>query len=89
MHPDWARSIRDQCQDAGVSFFFKQWGEFHPATPDDPPGAGVLVDGRKECGYYCDESVGHVDHRAHAMIHVGKRAAGRQLDGRTWDEFPR
>ena len=28
MHPDWARSIRDQCQAAGVPFFFKQWGEW-------------------------------------------------------------
>lgn len=28
MHPDWARGIRDQCQAAGVPFFFKQWGEF-------------------------------------------------------------
>lgn len=26
MHPDWARSIRDQCREAGVPFFFKQWG---------------------------------------------------------------
>jgi len=26
MHPDWARSVRDQCQAAGVPFFFKQWG---------------------------------------------------------------
>jgi protein gp37 len=26
MKPEWARSIRDQCQDAGVPFFFKQWG---------------------------------------------------------------
>lgn len=30
MHPDWARSLRDQCQDAGVPFFFKQWGEWLP-----------------------------------------------------------
>lgn len=43
MHPDWARSLRDQCQDAGVPFFFKQWG---------------------------------------------KKAAGRLLDGREWNEFP-
>lgn len=28
MHPDWARSLRDQCEGAGVPFFFKQWGEF-------------------------------------------------------------
>lgn len=30
MHPDWARGIRDQCQEAGVPFFFKQWGEWIP-----------------------------------------------------------
>lgn len=31
-HPDWIRSIRDQCQDAGVPFFFKQWGEWAPPS---------------------------------------------------------
>lgn len=30
MHPDWARSMRDQCRDAGVPFHFKQWGEYGP-----------------------------------------------------------
>jgi protein gp37 len=30
MHPNWARSLRDQCQAAGVPFFFKQWGEWLP-----------------------------------------------------------
>jgi len=30
MHPDWARSLRDQCAKAGVPFFFKQWGEWAP-----------------------------------------------------------
>jgi len=29
MHPDWARSLRDQCAKAAVPFFFKQWGEWH------------------------------------------------------------
>ncbi len=28
MHPDWVRSVRDQCQSAGVPFHFKQWGEW-------------------------------------------------------------
>jgi protein gp37 len=32
MHPDWARSLRDQCQAAGVAFFFKQWGEWCPGV---------------------------------------------------------
>lgn len=26
LHPDWVRSVRDQCADAGVPFYFKQWG---------------------------------------------------------------
>jgi protein gp37 len=30
MHPDWARSLRDQCAAAGVAFYFKQWGEWAP-----------------------------------------------------------
>lgn len=52
-HPDWFRSLRDQCTSAGVAFHFKQWG-MHDAS----------------------------------MARVGKRAAGRELDGRTWDEVP-
>ena len=37
----WARSIRDQCANAGVSFFFKQFGEFAP--DDDAPGAHTAM----------------------------------------------
>ena len=28
MHPDWARSMRDQCKITGVPFHFKQWGKW-------------------------------------------------------------
>lgn len=38
MHPDWARSLRDQCQAAGVPFFFKQWGAWLPSMQDGTPG---------------------------------------------------
>jgi protein gp37 len=31
MHPDWARSVRDQCLNAQVAFFFKQWGAYDEA----------------------------------------------------------
>jgi protein gp37 len=91
MHPQWARGLRDQCDAAGVSFFFKQWGEYRPFTQaevDDLSTPGRLVDAYCECGYYCDEAVGHVDHGAFPMRRVGKKKAGRLLDGRTWDEFP-
>ncbi len=87
MHPGWARSLRDQCVAADVSFMFKQWGEFAPegvgadawhVYPDgvaarDPLPAGV---GR------------HVPSGHWRAYRTGKKAAGRLLDGRTWDEVP-
>lgn len=48
MHPDWARSIRDQCKAAGVPFFFKQWGEFdHRNIRVGKKEAGSILDGRE------------------------------------------
>jgi protein gp37 len=41
MHPDWARSLRDQCKAAGVPFFFKQWGEYRVGIK----ASGCLLDG--------------------------------------------
>src|ERR1700720_4418280 len=32
MDPAWVRGVRDQCIDAGVAFFFKQWGGFRPKS---------------------------------------------------------
>lgn len=37
MHPDWARSLRDQCASANVPFFFKQWGEWCPVEIGQAP----------------------------------------------------
>jgi protein gp37 len=70
MHPDWARSIRDQCQAAGVKFFFKQWGEFVSVSE---------VAGKGEHHYFPDGAT---------VRRVGKKNAGRTLDGKIWDEFP-
>jgi protein gp37 len=39
MHPAWARSLRDQCRNANVPFFFKQWGEFASVSEVDGTGA--------------------------------------------------
>ena len=46
MKPEWVKEIRDQCLDASVPFFFKQWGGWN------------------------------------------KKKAGRDLEGRTWDQMP-
>lgn len=58
MHPDWPRSLRDQCAASGVAFLFKQWGEWAPAI-DYPyemqrfgkKAAGRLLDGVLHDGY--------------------------------------
>jgi len=73
MHPQWVRDIRDQCVAAGVAFFFKQWGEYAPGELLSPH---VVVDPQMPGSYHS------------VMRRVGKKAAGRQLDGREWSEFP-
>ena len=59
MHPDWARSLRDQCAESGVPFFFKQWGAhaWTEKVEGDPStltayragklAAGRLLDGKE------------------------------------------
>lgn len=73
MHPNWARSVRDQCHAAGVAFFFKQWGNWSPSG--DGRARTFIIQG--------DELHEHA-----LMYNVGKYSAGRLLDGQTWDEFP-
>ena len=41
MDPDWARSIRDQCEHHAIPFHFKQWGGAKPKTN------GHMLDGRE------------------------------------------
>ncbi len=85
MHPDWARSIRDQCQDVGVAFHFKQWGAWLPTeTWMNKPRVWAHSDGK----IYSDRHVAMSDVGWSSLRKVGKKAAGRLLDGRTWDEFP-
>ena len=84
MNPDWVRSLRDQCSAAGVAFHFKQWGSLLPVeyTGDEmwaEDGSERQLEGRI-----------HVEH-AHGQWFArrSKEEAGRLLDGRTWDAFPK
>jgi protein gp37 len=80
MHPDWARSLRDQCADAGVPFFFKQWGEWREETPED---AHIRLAARDVI-----EARPRWPKTATKIIRVGKKAAGRLLDGVEHSEMP-
>ncbi|WP_164964270.1 phage Gp37/Gp68 family protein [Rubrivivax sp. JA1026] len=94
MSPQWARDLRDQCAAAGVPFLFKQWGEFTAGEPipdkcsaddrsawrrdqrgqhwNDPMEAGIAMDQLAPVKF----------------IKVGKKAAGRLLDGVLHDAYP-
>lgn len=92
MHPGWARDLRDQCQAAGVPFLFKQFGEWVEAKPG-PGTVWRTGDGIYEPRPWEPDSAGAApgrwDRHGDVTMHrVGKRAAGRSLDGRTWDEYP-
>lgn len=91
MHPEWARSLRDQCADAGVPFLFKQWGSWqvaceanghldHDMTRND--AHWVDIDGRRHKPSATDLT------KPYAMHRVAKSVAGRLLDGVEHNGFP-
>jgi protein gp37 len=86
MHPDWVRSLRDQCQSAGVPFFFKQWGEYVGGY------ATEIFDGHPGWSRYQNDTLSpNYDHYwgdGMVSLKVGKHAAGRLLDGQEWNETP-
>lgn len=91
MHPDWARSLRDQCHAASVAFHFKQWGEHSPAEliedgidPDTPWRREP--DGR--VSWAVDELRTPKPWPKVQHWRVGKDRSGAMLDGREWREFP-
>jgi len=94
LHPDWVRSVRDQCQAAGVPFYFEGWGRWKPFDDQDPaqrPPAGAPVmhcDPVGENGQHWYDGWASSSYGFQHVARVGKAAAGRVLDGRTWDEIP-
>lgn len=98
MHPDWPRGLRDQCKDAGVPFFFKQWGKFVSPKQTNYQGGGhgpnkewrfpVSCTYMKYDGtYYPGYPSGGIS--AWTKIYgIGKKKAGCLLDGVEHKEFP-
>jgi len=94
MHPDWARQLRDQCAAVGVPFLFKQWGDWTPGVN----ACGSVNRTVETAEWYNDawhfaKVTPRVSQEMHAdyepdLFRVGKRAAGRLLDGLLHDAFP-
>ncbi len=85
MHPEWACAVRDQCVVAGIPFHFKQWGEWRPREAGDSDLQDqIRLTNAGENG----QIIGSLGGNDVWMQRVGKKAAGRLLDGREWNEFP-
>ncbi|HLN24207.1 MAG TPA: phage Gp37/Gp68 family protein [Patescibacteria group bacterium] len=84
MCPDWVRSLRDQCAAAEVPFLFKQWGEWSPhvAAIEGPDGS-IKTTPKGGLNWQRTDRDG-----ISGMFRVGKRAAGRLLDGVEHNAFP-
>ncbi len=94
VHPDWLRALRDECEAFGVPFIFKQFGEWRPPMEGEKfntamgraqkvPAFIVAPEGTVHCFENERTASG-----GKVMLRVGKKLAGRRLDGLTHDGFP-
>jgi len=104
MHPEWARSLRDQCSAAGVPFFFKQWGEWAPRgivgggsqRGDErgrelwmDPDGSTRADDPENAEPWTEAGARSFAASGQALMRrVGKKKAGALLDGVEHKAFP-
>lgn len=86
MHPEWARSIRNQCESAGVPLFFKQFGEWLPEDQVDP---NEEMPAHSETRVIWSGKPHSKDSVCSTMLRTGKKTAGRRLDFREHSAYPR
>lgn len=90
MHPAWARDLRDQCAEALIPFFFKQWGEWGPGQLivgkiGRFPAADLGRNGWMKFDHF---QSGDFEGPPPDVIRLGKARAGRELDGQIHGAFP-
>lgn len=81
MHPDWVRAVRNQCAAAGVPFFFKGWGEWAHET-EYAFGTDPFSESSIRNAMY------HVWDGGGRSYRIGKKKAGRLLDGKSYNHLP-
>lgn len=84
MHPDWPISLRDQCVQAHIPYFFKQWGEYLPLIE-------IQQRANKNLDFFSlthDPKILSFENQSMEFWRVGKKAAGRILEGRQWNDYP-
>jgi protein gp37 len=89
-HPAWFRSLRDQCAAAGAAYFHKQNGAWSTTGAVKARTTAVDLTGRTAEGVLRQNFPKNAESADgwQTMYFVGKKAAGRELAGRTHDEFP-
>jgi protein gp37 len=98
MHPDWVRDLRDRSlASPGTAFFFKQWGEWVPTDHTDVKQVKVAQYRYEPASHVFTPTGTRYNPRepntlwqpgmAH-MLRVGRKRAGRLLDGVEWNEMP-
>lgn len=87
MHPNWVRSLRDQCQQANVPFFFKQWGEWMPISRGLTSSEIAVLPMVYKASKFLQKDYGKAGDMME-YYRCGKSKSGNLLDGRTHLEFP-
>lgn len=85
MNPEWAKSIRDQCEAAKVPFFFKQWGNWKYSGGNSRKENIGDWKGEKRDTIGMDAGA---NDGVHVMVNVGKKKAGRELEGKIHNGYP-
>lgn len=95
MDPDWVRLIRDQCQKAKTPFLMKQWGNWKPHSGKQEVAPDTVIDmpvpatrGARAAIKNEGRTFEFWGAGSTWMRKVSKKEAGRELDGRIWDQYP-
>jgi protein gp37 len=71
MHPEWVRSLRGQCEAAGVPFFFKQWGAWKPISQMPESEHGRLYRSNRKAREYEDQEALDDSYGRHCTVESG------------------